>query len=94
MSHPGVMLTYDRPRNGRYDLIQKALSRLGELEPLSPRTSFVLRPYPGVRFGDISRTVIRNVDPEKSVAAMTSLRTGLVYNLNNRGNRRGRFYIK
>jgi hypothetical protein len=84
-------MTWDNPSGGDYRRVTSRLSRLGTLYRRAPRTTAVLEPHPDVTFADIKRAFTATLDSRRGSAVLVSSKTGRVYELNNRGNRPGRF---
>jgi hypothetical protein len=86
--------TYDNPRYGDYRRAKRLLGNVAFVETVAPRTSFVLKRRRGESFADLREALKESLDPRRGSGVLVSRRTGNVFEINNRGNRRNRFIRK
>lgn len=86
---PYYYWSYDNPKGGDYRKAPRQLAKVADVERTAPKTTFRLRKRVGVTFPQLRVGLADTLDERKGCGILFSSKTGHVYVLDNRGNRRG-----
>jgi hypothetical protein len=86
--------SYDNPKNGDYQYPTRKLRSVAAVERVAPKTTLRLKRNTGVTFQEIQDTAAQTLDRKKGRGILFSRRTGNVYVLDNRSNRKGEWVLQ